>query len=485
MEVRYLLFESASGYGLVERKGSEEIGVQSEEAQRSMVDFGRFSQICSMKAFLPFTTAENALSNINDISEGLMTDELREFLESNLGKAAKGGKEKVKFALGVADPKVGGMIQEATGIPCAANDLVQELLRGVRQHFSKLVKGLREGDAEKAQLGLGHAYSRSKVKFDVNRADKHIIQSIALLDLLEKDINTFAMRVREWYSWHFPELSKVVTDNYLYARTAQFVQRRDSLTPERVAQLGELIVDADKAALVFEAAKTSMGMDISDIDLLNIHTFAGRVAKLAEYRKSLAEYLHSKMHACAPNLQALIGDTVGARLISHAGSLTNLSKYPASTVQILGAEKALFRALKTKGNTPKYGLIFHSSFIGRAGAKNKGRISRYLANKCSIASRIDAFSEEPVRALALTVRPTAVAAARQVVPCARLLTRAAAAYGTLARARARSLGRRATDEQVWRAAQGAGGGAAALLRHGRDTAQEPRRHEGGDGRARL
>merc|ERR1712020_462021 len=88
-----------------------------------------------------------------------------------------------------------------------------------------------------------------------------------------------------------------------------------------------------------------------------------------------------------------IGDVVGARLISHAGSLTNLAKYPASTVQILGAEKALFRALKKKGNTPKYGLIFHSSFIGRAAAKNKGRISRFLANKCSIASRIDCFAE--------------------------------------------------------------------------------------------
>merc|ERR1711972_1030429 len=100
----------------------------------------------------------------------------------------------------------------------------------------------------------------------------------------------------------------------------------------------------------------------------------------------------------APNLAALIGDTVGARLISHAGSLTNLAKYPASTVQILGAEKALFRALKKKGNTPKYGLIFQSSFIGRAAAKNKGRISRYLANKCSIASRVDAFTDEPTTA---------------------------------------------------------------------------------------
>lgn len=101
------------------------------------------------------------------------------------------------------------------------------------------------------------------------------------------------------------------------------------------------------------------------------------------------------MNAVAPNLAALIGETVGSKLISHAGSLTSLAKYPASTIQILGAEKALFRALKTKGKTPKYGLIFNSTFIGRASTANKGRISRYLANKCSIASRVDCFSEAP------------------------------------------------------------------------------------------
>merc|ERR1719482_2452514 len=125
----------------------------------------------------------------------------------------------------------------------------------------------------------------------------------------------------------------------------------------------------------------------------NIDVFALEVVKLAEMRTSLHEYLKAKMDLVAPNLSALIGEMVGARLIQHAGSLTNLAKYPASTVQILGAEKALFRALKTKGNTPKYGLIFHSSFIGRAAQKNKGRISRYLANKCSLASRIDCFAD--------------------------------------------------------------------------------------------
>ena len=95
------------------------------------------------------------------------------------------------------------------------------------------------------------------------------------------------------------------------------------------------------------------------------------------------------MKAVAPNLSTLIGEQVGAKLIAHSGSLMNLAKYPASTIQILGAEKALFRALKTRGPTPKYGLLYNSSFIGRAGAKNKGRVSRYLANKCAIAARID------------------------------------------------------------------------------------------------
>merc|ERR1712037_568943 len=173
------------------------------------------------------------------------------------------------------------------------------------------------------------------------------------------------------------------------------VKNRKELTAEKLEALEAILMDSARAQAVIDASKSSMGMDISPVDLLNIDMFASRVIGITEYRKELSTYLSDKMSVVAPNLAVLIGDTVGARLISHAGSLTNLAKCPASTVQILGAEKALFRALKTKGNTPKYGLLFHSTFIGRATAKNKGRISRFLANKCSIASRIDAFSETP------------------------------------------------------------------------------------------
>merc|ERR1711972_1288894 len=267
-------------------------------------------------------------------------------------------------------------------------------IRGIRQHFAKLVKGFSAATSDKSQLGLSHSYSRAKVKFNVNKSDNMIIQSIALLDQLDKDINTFCMRIREWYSYHFPELIKIVPENALYAKVVKLIKNRKELTQDMLEQLEAILMDSARAQAVIDASKSSMGMDISPVDLLNIDMSASRVIGITEYRKELSTYLRSKMSVVAPNLAVLIGDTVGARLISHAGSLTNLAKYPASTVQILGAEKALFRALKTKGNTPKYGLIFHSSFIGRAQAKNKGRISRYLANKCSIASRIDCFSDD-------------------------------------------------------------------------------------------
>jgi len=219
-----------------------------------------------------------------------------------------------------------------------------------------------------------------------------------LLDQLEKDVNTFSMRVREWYGWHFPELVRVIPDNIQYAAAVKLIGNKSSLTEEKLEALSELMDNKEKAKEVLEAAKHSMGTDMSEMDLANVERFASKVVDLAAYRKKLHLYLQKKMHDVAPNLSALIGEHVGARLISHAGSLTNLAKYPASTVQILGAEKALFRALKTRGNTPKYGLIFHSSFIGKAGPKNKGRISRYLANKCSIAARIDSFSDVPTEA---------------------------------------------------------------------------------------
>merc|ERR1719352_1863253 len=125
----------------------------------------------------------------------------------------------------------------------------------------------------------------------------------------------------------------------------------------------------------------------------HVVALADQVVELSAYRTRLADYLRARMQALAPNLTTLVGELVGARLVQHAGSIMNLAKQPASTVQILGAEKALFRALKTKHDTPKYGLIYHASLVGQAQPKHKGKISRVLAAKCALSIRVDALGD--------------------------------------------------------------------------------------------
>lgn len=248
---------------------------------------------------------------------------------------------------------------------------------------------------KQAQLGLAHAYSRNRCQHDVNRQDKPIIQVSALNEQMDKNINTFAMRLKEWFSWHFPELAKIITDNTVYAKLVHFIENRENINEGILEQLEEITMDEEKAKEIVEAAKISMGQDISESDAAQIKTFSSRVVEMINFRENLGEYLHNRMLAVAPNLSTLIGDNVAAKLISQAGSLVNLAKYPASTIQILGAEKALFRSLKSGGNTPKYGIIYNSSFISRAGIKNKGKISRYIANKLAIAARFDQFAIIP------------------------------------------------------------------------------------------
>jgi len=198
-----------------------------------------------------------------------------------------------------------------------------------------------------------------------------IVQAIALLDDLDKEINIYAMRVKvgrlhtqvgliidtsqEWYGWHFPEMAKIISDNLAYAK----VVRAMGFRTNAVTTSFEIILPEDLEVVLKAAAEISMGTEISDSDISHIHALCDQVISITAYRAQLAEYLRNRMNAVAPNLTALVGDLVGARLISHAGSLLSLAKHPASTVQILGAEKALFRALKTKHDTPKYGLIYH------------------------------------------------------------------------------------------------------------------------------
>ena len=303
--------------------------------------------------------------------------------------------------LAVLDAKLGGLIKEKLGVACVSNAGVAELARGVRAQLAGLVAGLGGADLTPMALGLSHSLSRYKLKFSPDKVDTMVVQAIGLLDDLDKELNTYAMRCREWYGWHFPEMAKVLNDNVAYAKCVRLMGSREAAAGLDFS--GIPLEEATEAALK-EAAAVSMGTEISESDLANIGALADQVIGLAEYRAQLADYLRARMAAIAPNLTALVGELVGARLVSHAGSLVSLAKQPASTVQILGAEKALFRALKTKRETPKYGLLYHASLVGQAPPRHKGRIARMLAAKCSLGVRVDALGDGDDAAVGLDGR---------------------------------------------------------------------------------
>lgn len=316
------------------------------------------------------------------IGEGQVTPLLSSLLDTL--------KDEKKASLAVADPKLGNAIAKIPGLSLQpiADSSTADLYRAVREHLPSLIPGLKPDDLSTMSLGLSHSLSRHKLKFSADKVDTMIIQAISLLDDIDKELNQYAMRVKEWYGWHFPEMARIINDNLAYARVVMKMGMRSNAVDTDLQD----ILPEEIAKAVKNAAEVSMGTEISTEDLENISALAEQVVSFSEFRTQLSSYLSNRMQAIAPNLTALVGELVGARLIAHAGSLTNLAKSPASTIQILGAEKALFRALKTKHDTPKYGLIYHASLIGQATGKNKGKIARVLAAKAALGLRVDSLS---------------------------------------------------------------------------------------------
>lgn len=281
----YILFEAAQGYCLFEKEEFDETGGQLKTIQKAIPNLERFSKMIKLAAFQPFQTAEEALENIKLVSQNKVSDTLKNFLVTNL-PATKSSK-KQKFLLGIAEPKLGSEIFEATGITASYNESIEELIRGIRTHLAKLSKKLSDEDLTRAQLGLAHQYSREQCATDVNRQDKPIIQTIALIETMDKNINTFVMRLKEWFSWHFPELSKIVTDNGIFCKVVHLIEKRENVTDDIKEQLTELVLDEDKAQQIIEAAKISMGQDLSEADVLQVKKFSERVVEQIDFREKL------------------------------------------------------------------------------------------------------------------------------------------------------------------------------------------------------
>jgi RNA processing factor Prp31 len=384
-----VLFENVVGFSLFDCKGINEIAITEMSVQQSIISFNLFSTMVRCITFRPFPSTEVALSAMNAITEGQIPEVLQDFLADALPGQIR--EHSSGIVLGVSEPKLAGAIRQQFDITCQSDPVTREVLRGIRLHFERFVQEVTADDVRLAQLGLSHGYSRSKVKFNEHGDDNMVISAVALLGGLEKDLNTFGMRLREWYSVHFPELSKIVEDTAMYGRVVEAIGNRASIDERLVL---EVTSDADLTRTIVSAASNSIGREIEEVDLVRIVEMAQRVVSLATYRTQLALYLRSRMHSIAPNLTELTGERMGAQLIMASGSLTNLAKAPASTIQLLGAEKALFNALKKRKNTPKYGLIYNSGAVTAASTNSKGRVARSLANKISIVGRVDAFGEE-------------------------------------------------------------------------------------------
>uniref|UniRef100_A0A0D9Z7B9 Nop domain-containing protein n=1 Tax=Oryza glumipatula TaxID=40148 RepID=A0A0D9Z7B9_9ORYZ len=378
-----VLFETPAGFALFKVLDEGKLD-KVEDLWKEFTTSDSARKVVELKAFNKFENTSDALSAATLIIDSKPTKGLRKFLQ----KHCEGE------TLAVADSKLGNAIKEKLKIDCLHNSAVMELMRGLRNQLTELISGLGAQDLGPMSLGLSHSLSRYKLKFSPEKVDTMIIQAIGLLDDLDKELNTYAMRVREWYGWHFPELTKIVADNIQYAKVVKMMGDR---TNAESLDFSEILSDDEVEAQLKEAAVISMGTEVSELDLLNIRELCDQVLALSEYRAQLFDYLRSRMNTIAPNLTALVGELVGARLIAHGGSLVNLAKQPGSTIQILGAEK-------TKHATPKYGLIYHASLIGQAAPKHKGKISRSLAAKTALAIRYDALGDGEDNSIGLESR---------------------------------------------------------------------------------
>jgi len=230
--------------------------------------------------------------------------------------------------------------------------------------------------------------AKLRVKGASEKRDLVIAQAIQALDDLDRTVNLFMGRLREWYGIHFPELDRLVEKHETYARLIMNLGYKDNFSFEALEKEG---LPEERAGNIAEVAEKSMGADMAEQDLAEIQALSKNVLELYELRKGMEAYVDKTMEEVAPNTRAVAGALLGARLIAIAGSLQNLAMKPASTIQVLGAEKALFRSLKTGARPPKHGLIFQHALLHDAKRWQRGKIARVLAGKLAIAARIDAF----------------------------------------------------------------------------------------------
>lgn len=316
--------------------------------------------------------------------DGEVTKEAAELVEKLMQRGFK-GVVLSNEALAKTIAERYGLYTETSG-PSGPHEYVRDNLEALAVGFGWVV--------DVAQLqGVSHEVSLERAQRAVRRAQSArgavIPQMVQLLNELDKTLNVLSSKLREWYGLHFPELDRMVDSHETYARIVESLGDRSSLEVDALAALG---FKPDKARRIVDAARGSMGAPASPEDLEQQRALASRLLSLYEYRGELEGHISSTAQEVAPNLSDVAGPVLAAKLIERGGGLKKLAMKPAGAIQILGAEKALFRAKKTRARPPKHGLIFQHPFVHSKKRNLRGRSARVLAAKLALAARADAFT---------------------------------------------------------------------------------------------
>lgn len=263
---------------------------------------------------------------------------------------------------------------------------------GIFKSKEEAIQKIRELKIEAAEI---------KIKEESSRPDLHLSNTILALDEVDKFLNILSTRVREWYGLTFPELESILQDNVQYCKFVATVGKKENISSEN---LKDLNLPERKIDSILRVLESSKGGKVSDLDMERIASLAELALQLYKEREKLAERVDKLMDMIAPNIKSITGSTIGARLIAKAGSLEKLALLPSSTIQVLGAEKALFRALRTGTNPPKHGILFQHPEVHGAPKWQRGKIARAIANKVALAARLDFFGSGEAEGLAVSLQ---------------------------------------------------------------------------------
>jgi len=324
------------------------------------------------------------IENVRNLNCGEATDQLQKILKEI----------NTDSTIVVSNSDLGSAISKISDIHVENRTNALPIKWFLSMHDSQLVERRTvesNEDSNRFRRQIALKLARSTVSEASQEKDLSLKHAIDGVEEIDKSVNVIAMRLREWYSLHFPALSDIIEDHEQFASVIKVCGARKNITKEN---LSKALVPASLHERILSSLDT-LGAIMSEDDMSIIRSLSITVLSLNEQRRDLEEYVSNVMNKIAPNITSLVGPLVGARLISLAGSLKDLARKPSSTLQILGAEKALFRSLKTGADPPKHGVIFQASEIHSAPYWQRGKIARALSGKLSLAARIDAYAETP------------------------------------------------------------------------------------------